>query len=81
MAKLYEYDVTGTYTFPVDMLRYDAAWPRDTESALEIVNNEFEGDSWHTKRIVHLRSYHQPTDARWRSFSWHVIPGSLRKVG
>ena len=78
MAKLIQYDVTGTFSFPVDMLRYDAAWPRDTESALEIVKE------WHLedeKPIVKLASYQMPTEARWRSFSWSVVPGSIRKVG
>jgi hypothetical protein len=59
---LYEYWVTGRDEFPVDMLRYDAAWP-------------IEGDvNGREARSVKLRSYRSPTILRWNSFLWWVLP-------
>lgn len=67
---LYEYYVTGDGQFPFDMLRYDSAWPADSESAYKT------GLSFHEayagRRSIKLRSYRHPTVARWSSFSWSV---------
>lgn len=63
----YEYQVKGHGSFPIDMLRYDSAWPAKQEEIHLL-------DSMHLKsRIVTLRSYSEPTPARWNSFGWSVV--------
>ena len=57
--------------FPVDMLRYDQAFPADHVSVENIGNED------RKKRVVTLAAYHPrywtPTIGRWESFSWNVI--------
>ena len=65
------FSVKGTGTFPMDMLRYDMAFPTNPEA----INQK-------GTRIVHLvartfRNPHMPTLGRWNSFGWtveHVTP-------
>ena len=59
---LYEYRVSGKGVFPLDMLRYDAAYPAgDFHQGLDV-----------RERSITLRSYLPPTIARWKSFGWIV---------
>ena len=62
---IHRYTVIGSGYFPVDMLRYDAAWPDSQEDAGRILDFE-------ANREVKLRSYRIPTIARWKSFGWQV---------
>jgi hypothetical protein len=65
MVKLYEYKVTGRGSFPLDMLRYDRAWPA--------YESEISAFAWEAStRTLTLRSYQLPTTARWSSFLWAV---------
>lgn len=66
--KVYTYTVEGIGNFPHDMLRYDAAWPLDSDSALSLGLNE-----WIKRRQVNLASTRQPTPGRWRSFGWILL--------
>jgi hypothetical protein len=59
---IYEYWVTGKGEFPYDMLRYDRAWPVERVGEIEKRN----------MRSIMLRSYNEPTLARWASFLWSV---------
>lgn len=61
----YEYYVSGRGEFPVDMLRYDSAWPADTDSAVLMMYDK-------EVRSVRLYSYKMPTEGRWSSFMWSV---------
>jgi hypothetical protein len=74
----YEYFVTGTGTFPFDMLRYDSAWPISGEDAAklewEFANPEH---ALRKHRSIKLRSYREPTIDRWSSFNWSVGKNSL----
>ena len=63
--KLYTFWVTGRGDFPVDMLRYDRASPVTGSDG----DNMFESREL---RSVSMRSYHEPTIARWASFGWSV---------
>lgn len=62
--------VEGMGDFPLDMLRYDSAFPM-TEQDSHIAANQFE------KRRVALtvRAANDlgPTVDRWRSFTWQVV--------
>jgi hypothetical protein len=73
----YEFWVTGSGQFPWDMLRYDAAWPADTEAAMAMADEHWgtphgrwgKGES---RRSLRLYSHHEPTIGRWASFLWSV---------
>ncbi len=63
------FTVTGGGRFPMDMLRYDSAWP-DTSEDARLLNEE------HGERTVTLRhvSVHSkgPEVRRWMSYGWKV---------
>jgi hypothetical protein len=68
-TRVYEYHVTGSGRFPVDMLRHDSAWPATSADAgiieqCSIVMGQ--------RVSVKVRSYRQPTIARWHSYGWRV---------
>jgi hypothetical protein len=63
--KFHHYTVTGAGIFPLDMLRYDASWPRDSNSVSTIDGREV--------RSIDLTSIQEPTKERWRSFGWQVV--------
>lgn len=59
--------VEGRGQFPVDMLRYDGAWPHSSDDAALVAQATYGADS-----TVNLMSTHYPNVARWRSFGWRV---------
>jgi hypothetical protein len=68
------FTVEGQYPFPIDMLRYDSAYPATSDDAVQIsaaLRGLRRGDEKRT-RTVTLRSFRQPTAARWESFGWKV---------
>lgn len=71
MAKIASFTVQGRGRFPVDMLRYDSAWPRDGASAESILVSE-DGEA-RKVRLNLVPGYTYPTRARWSSFGWTVI--------
>jgi len=77
-AKYFHFDVEGAGEFPTDMLRYDGAYPSDTESAMKLLNpyrgsSEDYRDFIRNRRIVHLTCVdREPTNDRWASFGWKV---------
>jgi hypothetical protein len=58
--------VAGVGAFPIDMLRYDSAWPADQESVSYM---DAKG-----RRRIKLCSYALPTPERWSSFGWRIEP-------
>lgn len=77
--KLYQYAVTGHGDFPVDMLRYDAAYPATT-SAVTGITDRAPGARWAETRSVMLRSWKKPTKDRWNSFGWAISEVQEQKV-
>lgn len=69
---LFTYYVTGSGAFPVDMLRYDAAWPASSEDAAIMGIDEFVSRDRNRRRSIKLHSYREPTVDRWSSFVWSV---------
>jgi hypothetical protein len=75
--KKYRYTVTGTYPFPTDMLRYDAAHPTDDKSVMLIGMSreryyEIRKETGlFTSFEAHLIGP-MPTNDRWISFGWKV---------
>ena len=65
---LYEYSVRGDGQFPIDMLRYDSCWPATQDDVANITYLANAKD-----HIIKLRSYREPTEARWESFRWKVV--------
>lgn len=64
MNRFYCYTVTGTDHFPLDMLRYDKAWPMDSHAVSLISDND--------ERSIRITSRDKPHDTRWASFGWRV---------
>ncbi len=74
----HEYTVTGRGSFPVDMLRYDASYPKSTDDAVSIAlqmtdDREVYG-GMRTITLCHNCDYRSwsPTEGRWDSFVWTV---------
>jgi hypothetical protein len=69
------YRVVGVSHFPVDMLRYDCAWPRDGH-AVTLLADAMQRDARRAPNDpfrIELRSnVRTPTVDRWRSFGWYV---------
>jgi len=77
MQYKWTFTVIGHGTFPLDMLRYDACYPIDSESVSGL---EYDRDNRHEPRKVQLRSHlNSPTNARWASFGWLVLRETVRK--
>jgi len=67
--------VTGSNPFPVDMLRYDAAFPRTEEDSHKIAVDMYSGGM--EPRTVQVLTdqfwkHWTPAVDRWRSFGWRV---------
>lgn len=67
--------VSGKRQFPVDMLRRDACYPRNTESAVEMYRDHRDED-YNEARTIEMASDQErrwnPTIGRWLSFGWDV---------
>jgi len=70
-VRLWKYTVTGRGAFPIDMLRFDQAWPHTTTDAYN-VGSHLIGDI-NGRRSVTLLSIQYPTADRWASFDWGLI--------
>ena len=68
--EFYLYEVQGSGAFPLDMLRYDSAWPADSEGVSVMVTRHGHAEG---RRTIRLESYHRPTVDRWQSFGWLVV--------
>jgi hypothetical protein len=85
MAKSYTYIVSGKWPFPLDMLRYDCAWPAGSEDASTIAmlsgvhRPSLEEVPVNNIHAVTLRSIQHPQIERWRSFSWDVQTVETRR--
>ena len=72
MAKMYEFKVSFSSSFPVDMLRYDCCWPKSSEDAIKIAVS-LEGTSNWGKENIWLVGIQEPTTDRWNSFNAKVV--------
>ena len=69
MTTIYTYTVVGVGRFPVDMLRYDGAWPLSARDAATIESSFTDPPSQRSVRLVTRRP---PSAERWLSFLWAV---------
>ena len=68
--EFYLYEVQGSGVLPLDMLRYDSAWPANSEAVSSMSPPRGHAEE---RRTIRLASYRPPTDGRWRSFGWVVV--------
>lgn len=67
----YAFTVEGRGQFPLDMLRYDACYPADSDTVSQI---DAEDEPGKRRRVRLLTSRDTPpTSDRWSSFGWRVI--------
>tara|TARA_Y100000034_G_scaffold129812_1_gene186979 strand:+ start:642 stop:938 length:297 start_codon:yes stop_codon:yes gene_type:complete len=73
-VEIYTFKVAGAHSFPIDMLRYDQAWPRDESESGLIADKlgDFGTPPSEGVTVVTLQSIHPPTPGRWSSFLWTV---------
>ncbi len=71
--KTVRFTVEGRVSFPIDMLRYDSAFP-DTELDAGLIEATYRRGA-HGIVAVRLVSHDDgaPTKARWASFMWRVV--------
>lgn len=72
---LLRFTVTGGGEFPLDMLRYEGAYPETQQDARRA---QYEDE----RREVTVLKWSDrpdwyPTSSRWESFGWRVKPGSV----
>ncbi len=77
--KTQRYTVEGAGEFPIDMLRYDMAWPDQSEDTGKI-NSPPRTEKYQVTLSRAAHFHPKPDDARWKSFGWHIVPGSIRKM-
>jgi hypothetical protein len=79
--KIIEFKVEGSGYFPLDMLRYDQAWPAHQDD-IHALTSEARDVATLGKRQVLLHSCRTaPTTARWESFGWRVLKTLIWKRG
>jgi hypothetical protein len=66
----FKYSVVGRDSFPTDMLRYDASFPADGESASQMIDTR-EPRTIVLRRLSANKDW-LPCFERWRSFGWMV---------
>lgn len=80
-----DFEVTGSMSFPVDMLRYDCCYPANSESASAILSTmepySSKGGPYRVRLTYRPRGEGGkawlPTEDRWRSFCWSVDLSSI----
>jgi hypothetical protein len=82
--KIQEFRVTGRGRFPLDMLRYDRAYPVHPDDVRIIEGASTDPDPVKVV-VVTLRRWcesrrDQPTEGRWQSFGWPVVTGSVNAL-
>jgi hypothetical protein len=75
---LYEFQVSGRFEFPFDMLRYDTCWPK-VEAETPLMSPHPRGNLAKENRTITLVGLKPPTAGRWGSFGWKVLEDSVKK--
>jgi hypothetical protein len=83
MARKFRFTVEGRYPFPVDMLRYDGAYPygpSDVENMTSAIKGVTRGtDTLRPTVQIRLVSDRTPTIDRWTSFGWFVLGDRIER--
>lgn len=76
-----QFEVMGNGDFPFDMLRYDACWPVDSQSAAELDYGDGLEDHRRIRRVkLYSINSSAPTIDRWKSFLWSVDRDSIKRM-
>lgn len=71
----FAFTVSGESPFPLDMLRYESAYPASSLDATAITDSLARTEP-NKRRAINLLTTRDknwlPTQARWRSFGWRV---------
>ena len=79
MTVTFNYKVSGKGPFPIDMLRFDRAWPVHSDDANAIEYTMRPGLLTREERRnvparnIHLCSVCRPINRRWESFGWRIV--------
>ena len=76
---IWKFKVRGAMAFPVDMLRYDACWPADIDSGIDIVMDRKDVE-YNDIRTAIMTSHQAPTQDRWRSFGWDIVDTKIVRL-
>lgn len=74
-----DFEVQGTGGFPVDMLRYTCAWPKDETDVFAIEESLLDNLADEARRTITLSKYHRDPEPvlagdRWEAkFRWRVV--------
>jgi hypothetical protein len=83
------FKVQSKFLFPIDMLRYDGCIPASEQNSYRIANTmTWEGrqtakvETGDGSVVIELRKsttnkHWKPTEGRWNSFNWAIVPGSF----
>ena len=76
------FKVRGMGEFPFDMLRYDHCWPAHEGEAGGLNLGVDDAKYFQAREVKLVRDVddkrREPTNDRWRSFGWVVVPGSVQ---
>ena len=72
--KLQHYKVEGCGRFPIDMLRYDQAWPQGVFDS-EQIEAGYKINKPYTVNLSRVKYYTDDkiNENRWQSFGWKII--------
>ena len=69
--KIITFTVQGTRPFPLDMLRYDCAWPK-TQRDVNVIQGEHLPLRPRTVTLQSACGAGKPTVERWATYGWTV---------
>jgi hypothetical protein len=70
--------VVGVGPFPIDMLRYDRAYPVGQDSTNAIIQSMGRYGRTGAQRVT-VASPNPLTSGRWETFGWKVMPNGVSK--
>ena len=75
--KIQHYQVEGASHFPIDMLRYDQAWP-DSGQDSGLITSPPSSERYIVNLCRNVSSLRDlPNQGRWQSFGWKLINSSI----
>lgn len=77
-TRTWTYFVSGTGTFPIDMLRHDRCTPAHENDSAQIERSFDRGSGRLVTHVMVKSTVKAPTTARWKSFGWEV--GALNEA-
>jgi hypothetical protein len=76
----YTFTVVGTGRLPLDMMRYDRCVPYQQAGTRVPLSDDTNEHSYEMIGYAPIGNRAEPTVARWKSFGWRVVEGSVKTV-